>query len=170
MKTIGLVCFLCLCFTGQAQDLSTDVTSKHTAVDFRSVQKNAPLPSPPEDGAEIRILPTTNIQAELSVAVHPLDSDRYFASAITSTAGLPFIGVYWSSNGGLSWQGSDFPQGFPPTTGDPAAIIDRNGYFYVGYLTGGRGQGISRSLDDRHGRTIRSLLTKHGRTFLTRIT
>lgn len=103
---------------------------------------------PLESNDDIRIHPTTNTtQSEMSVAVSPLDNHIILVSANATNFPVTTIygtGVYWSTDGGITWQGFDQP----PTgnnKGDPAAAIDLNGYFYVGGIAPNSGQGIMRS-------------------------
>jgi hypothetical protein len=56
-----------------------------------------------------RVFPSQVTQTEPVIAVHPTDSLRMFASAVTinTNGGFTSEGVYVSSNGGVSWFGSD---------------------------------------------------------------
>ena len=101
-----------------------------------------------------RVLPTTNTtQSELSIDIHPTNPNILFAGSngtswpVTEVYGT---GVYWSTNMGLSWTGSDNPAPYFGTgnSGDPAAVIGTNGYFYMGYINNSGGQGISRSTNN----------------------
>ncbi|QQS37360.1 MAG: T9SS type A sorting domain-containing protein [Ignavibacteriales bacterium] len=90
--------------------------------------------------------PTTNTtQSELSVDVHPTNSDIIFASANATpwpVSGIYGTGVYWSLNGTTTWTGFDNPP-FGGNSGDPVSVIGTNGYFYEGYINNSSGQGIS---------------------------
>lgn len=84
-------------------------------------------------------------QSELSVDVHPTNSNIIFASA--NATNWPFstiwgTGVYWSLNGSTNWTGFDNPP-FGTNSGDPVSVIGTNGYFYEGYINNSSGQGIS---------------------------
>jgi hypothetical protein len=56
-----------------------------------------------------RVFPSQVTQTEPVVAVHPTDSLRLFASAVTinTNGGFTSEGIYVSTNGGLNWFGSD---------------------------------------------------------------
>ncbi|MEK9139059.1 MAG: hypothetical protein AAB393_18220, partial [Bacteroidota bacterium] len=96
----------------------------------------------------VPIHPTTNsTQSEMSIAVHPLDANALLVSANASNwvperGATVFYGTGWykSIDGGSNWSGYDQP----PTgdnSGDPAAAIGRNGFFYIGGIAPNYGQG-----------------------------
>ena len=101
-----------------------------------------------------RVLPTTNTtQSELSIDIHPNNPNILFAGSNGTTWPVTEVygtGVYWSANAGLSWTGFDNPAPYFGTgnSGDPAAVIGTNGYFYMGYINNSGGQGISRSTNN----------------------
>lgn len=98
-----------------------------------------------------RILPGSNVtQSELSIDVHPLNPSILFAGANATpnpVSGIYGTGVYWTTNGGTNWTGFNNPP-FGTNSGDPAATIGTNGYFYMGYITGGGGMGVSKSTNN----------------------
>ncbi len=101
-----------------------------------------------------RVLPGANTtQSELSIDVHPLNSSIMFAgSNATSWSGgtvgtLYGTGVYWTTNAGTNWTGFDNPP-FGTNSGDPAAVIGTNGYYYMGYIDNPGGQGVSVSTNN----------------------
>ncbi len=60
-----------------------------------------------------------------------------FASANATpnpVSGIYGTGVYWTTNAGTNWAGFNNPP-FGRNSGDPAAAIGTNGYFYMGYIT-----------------------------------
>lgn len=95
--------------------------------------------------------PTTNTtQSELSIDVHPTNSNIVFASANATpwpVSGIYGTGVYWSLNGSTTWTGFDNPP-FGGNSGDPVSVIGTNGYFYEGYINNSSGQGISVSTNN----------------------
>jgi hypothetical protein len=108
------------------------------------------------DGSGITVNPnfrpwpgSNTTQSELSVDVHPLDANIVFASANATTWPFSTIwgtGVYWTLDGGLTWDGADDPgtlPGFVRNSGDPASVIGTNGYFYEGYISNSGGMGVS---------------------------
>ena len=104
--------------------------------------------------ANYRILPTTNTtQSELSIDIHPSNPNILFAGSNGTSwpvSGVYGTGVYWSTNGGSNWTGSDNPSPYfgAGNKGDPAAVIGTNSYFYMGYIDNTGGQGISRSTNN----------------------
>ncbi|MBE0538725.1 MAG: T9SS type A sorting domain-containing protein [Ignavibacterium sp.] len=98
-----------------------------------------------------RILPGSNVtQSELTIDVHPLNPLILFAGANATpnpVSGIYGTGVYWTTNGGTNWTGFNNPP-FGSNSGDPAATIGTNGYFYMGYITGGGGMGVAKSTNN----------------------
>ncbi len=95
----------------------------------------------------VRVLPRTNSwQSEVDIKRHPTNQNIMFGSsnAINNTTGTLFIseGVYVTTNGGLTWYGSDTTTGTPLSNhgGDPGITIDKNGVFiqtHLGFSTSG---------------------------------
>jgi hypothetical protein len=93
-----------------------------------------------------RVLPRTNsYQSEVILIRHPTNPLLMFGSsnAVNFVSGL-FIseGVYVTTNGGVSWFGSDTLNGAPLSNhgGDPGPTIDKNGNIimtHLGYNTSG---------------------------------
>ena len=72
----------------------------------------------------------------------------------------------YSTDGGQSWGGN--VQGAGGTNrGDPAAVIGRNGWFYVGYIAANSGQGVAHSTDG--GATWENVVTATSNNALTDI-
>jgi hypothetical protein len=98
-----------------------------------------------------RILPSSNsTQSEISVDIHPTNPNILFASANSTNWPVTTLygtGLYWSTNGGTNWTGFDNPP-IGSNSGDPAAVIGPNGYFYIGYIRNGGGQGVSVSTNN----------------------
>lgn len=98
--------------------------------------------------------PTTNTtQSEMSVDIHPLNSNIIFSSANATpypVAGIYGTGCYFTTDGGQNWGGFDNPP-FGANSGDPASVIGTNGYFFEGFIDGGSndgGQGVAVSSDN----------------------
>jgi hypothetical protein len=94
----------------------------------------------------VRVLPRTNSwQSEVDIKRHPLNPNIMFGSSNAfNNSGTLFIseGVYVTTNGGVSWFGTDTLQGAPIGNhgGDPGIAIDKNGTFimtHLGYSTSG---------------------------------
>jgi len=88
--------------------------------------------------------PVSVEEAEVSLAVHPMDSNKVVISFMEQTStGLKFP-VYYSSNGGLSWTKStfntqnvlaqDFPGHMAAGGGDPVFAWDKNGRLYFSWI------------------------------------
>jgi hypothetical protein len=88
----------------------------------------------------IRPYPTTNTnQSEVIITRHPINQNIMLASGNMSTiGGTLFIseGVYVTTNGGVTWFGSDTLNGAPIGNhgGDPGPAIDHNGRMYMSHL------------------------------------
>ncbi|QQS35331.1 MAG: exo-alpha-sialidase [Ignavibacteriales bacterium] len=104
--------------------------------------------------ANYRVLPTTNTtQSELSIDIHPNNPNILFAGSNGTSwpvSGVYGTGVYWSTNAGNNWSGSDNPSPYfgSGNSGDPAAVIGPNGNFYMGYIRDAGGQGVSVSTNN----------------------
>ena len=93
-----------------------------------------------------RVLPRTNShQSEVILVRHPLNQLIMFGSsnAVNFVSGVWISeGVYVTTNGGVTWFGSDTLNGAPATNhgGDPGPTIDKNGNIimtHLGYSTSG---------------------------------
>lgn len=104
--------------------------------------------------ANYRVLPTTNTtQSELTIDIHPTNPNILFAGSNGTAwpvSGVYGTGIYWTTNAGSSWSGSDNPSPYfgSGNSGDPAAVIGLNGNFYMGYIRNARGQGVSVSTNN----------------------
>jgi len=98
----------------------------------------------------LRPYPTTDSdQTEMSIDVHPSNSNIIFCSANANDEPVTQLfgtGVYWSLDGTTSWTGFDIPP-FGQNQGDPVSIIGPNGYFYENYINLTNGQSVSVSTD-----------------------
>lgn len=85
--------------------------------------------------SNFRIYPSTVTQTEVFVTKHPTDPNLLFSSAITINLSNGFVseGIYISSDGGITWSGSDTCKGSPISfhRGDPGIAIDKNGTFIL---------------------------------------
>ena len=97
-----------------------------------------------------RLRPTSNTtQSETSIDIHPTNNNILFAGANTTNWPVTTVygtGVYWTTNGGTTWAGTDQPSF--TNSGDPANVIGTNGYFYIGFISSSSGQGIARSTNN----------------------
>ena len=86
-------------------------------------------------GENYRIYPSSVTQTEVFIVKSPVDENILFASGNTLNF-IPFFiseGIYVTTNGGNSWQGSDTCRGEPIAFhgGDPGITIDKNGTFII---------------------------------------
>ena len=86
-------------------------------------------------GENYRLHPSNIDQSEVFIVKSPIDENILFSSCNTLNF-IPFFiseGIYVSTNGGNSWQGSDSCKGEPIIFhgGDPGIIIDKNGTFIL---------------------------------------
>jgi hypothetical protein len=86
-------------------------------------------------GENYRIYPSSVTQTEVFIVRSPLDDNILFSSGNTLTF-VPFFvseGIYVSTNGGNSWEGSDTCSGEIITFhgGDPGITIDKDGTFII---------------------------------------
>jgi hypothetical protein len=98
----------------------------------------------------IRVHPSTiTTQTEVPITRHPTNANIMFGSSNAYRPGTGFIseGVYVTTNGGISWFGSDTLAATPLTghSGDPAPAIDKDGRFIETYLGGSTGMQASYS-------------------------
>lgn len=86
-------------------------------------------------GKNYRIYPSNVTQTEVFIVKSPVDENILFSSGNTLNFIPLFIseGIYVTTNGGNSWQGSDTCRGEPIAFhgGDPEIKIDKNGTFII---------------------------------------
>ncbi|MGH1362685.1 MAG: T9SS type A sorting domain-containing protein [Calditrichia bacterium] len=82
-----------------------------------------------------RVFPSPITQSETFIARHPGNPNILFISCNTVDLSTGFIseGVYSTTDGGVTWAGSDTCQGNPITfhKGDPGIAIDKDGTFLI---------------------------------------
>lgn len=83
-----------------------------------------------------RIFPSNYSQIEPTITRHQSNPQILFASAYTILLSTISEGTYVSTDGGVSWSGSDVCNGPPVGNhgGDPGVIIDKNGVFILTHL------------------------------------
>lgn len=86
-----------------------------------------------------RIHPSDNNQIEPTIVKHPVNPTLLFCSAYTISGAFRSEGIYVSTDGGLTWVGTDTCSGIPVNTGhggDPGPIIDKDGMFILTHQGG----------------------------------
>ena len=66
---------------------------------------------------------------EVSITISPYNTDIIVAGSNIFTVNS-YSGYYYSSNGGLNWDGGILTSNVSRPSGDPVIIVDTNGYFY----------------------------------------
>ena len=95
-----------------------------------------------------RVHPNDGTQSETPITRHPTNPLLMFASANTWRGGSAFsTGVYVTTNGGISWFGSDTLNNGSFSYGDPGPAIDKDGRMYMSYITLTGSLGASYSTD-----------------------
>ena len=83
-----------------------------------------------------RVHPSFGTQSETPIVRHPTNPLIMLASANTFRGGSSFSsGVYVTTNGGVSWFGSDTLNNGSFNYGDPGPVIDKDGRFIMSYIT-----------------------------------
>jgi hypothetical protein len=87
-------------------------------------------------GDNYRIYPSNVTQTEVFIVKSPANEDVLFSSANAISFSPTFFiseGIYFTTNGGNSWQGNDTCTGefIQYHGGDPGIVIDRNGTFII---------------------------------------
>lgn len=75
----------------------------------------------------IRVLPNSNQQDEITMVRHPSNQNILFGGANTTAGGIFGQGGYISTNGGVTWTGNDLLPPFSQSSSDPGPTIDKNG-------------------------------------------
>lgn len=90
----------------------------------------------------------TSTQSENSIVVNPLDNDKVMNSNNStpnpSNGSVYGTSTYSTNDGGSTWSGTKNGPG-GSNSGDPAACINLNGRWFIGYINNGSGQSISYS-------------------------
>ena len=78
----------------------------------------------------VRIVPTTGNQTELSATIWKSNPNYVFVGANSD----PGQGYYFTTNGGTSWSGGDLLPGSVAISSDPACVFDNTGRLYFNYF------------------------------------
>ncbi|MBK8382030.1 MAG: hypothetical protein IPL16_09090 [Ignavibacteria bacterium] len=93
-----------------------------------------------------RVHPSAGTQSEVPITRHPSNQLIMLASANTFRGGSTFsTGVYVTTDGGVTWFGSDTLNNGGFSYGDPGPMIDKNGIFLMSYITTTGSMGASYS-------------------------
>lgn len=96
-----------------------------------------------------RVHPSAGTQSETPITRHPLNQLIMLASANTYRGGSTFsTGVYVTTDGGVTWFGSDTLNNGGFSYGDPGPMIDKNGTFLMSYITTTGSMGASASTNN----------------------
>jgi len=83
-----------------------------------------------------QVHPSFNTQSEVPITRHPTNPNIMFGSANTFGGGTSFsTGVYVTTNGGVTWFGSDTLNNGSLNYGDPGPAIDGDGRFLMSFIS-----------------------------------
>ncbi len=94
-----------------------------------------------------RVHPSSNYQTETPITRHPTNPMIMLASANAFDETNFSTGVYVTTNGGVNWFGSDTLNNGTFSYGDPGPAIDKDGRFYMSYISLTGNIGMSYSTD-----------------------
>jgi hypothetical protein len=103
-----------------------------------------------EDSPDIPVTDQNSTQSETSIFVNPNDIDNVLNSNNSTQNPVGFLygaNDFYSFDGGETWDGELEGAG-GSNSGDPAALIGTNGWYYIGYISDNLGQGVSYSQDE----------------------
>lgn len=86
------------------------------------------------DNPDVRIFPSPNPQSEIHISINKQNPQVLLLSANTFPTFNSQQGTYWSTNGGLNWNGSDNLPNGAFGRGDPSTAFDAIGNGYVSTL------------------------------------
>lgn len=96
-----------------------------------------------------RVHPSAGTQSEVPIVRHPTNPLIMLASANTFRGGSTFsTGVYVTTDGGISWFGSDTLNNGGFSYGDPGPMIDKDGRMLMSYITTAGSMGASYSTNN----------------------
>jgi hypothetical protein len=78
-------------------------------------------------GPNVRVLPNSNQQDEIVLVRNPLNANIMFGSSNSTVGSTYGQGAYITTNGGVTWTGTDILPSFSFATSDPGPCIDKNG-------------------------------------------
>lgn len=99
----------------------------------------APVPTV-SDGADVRIFPSSNVQAEVIISINKTNPSNLLASANTLLGPLNYSqGYYYSFDGNTSWSGSDALQNVTAgkIDGDPSVAFSADGTAFLTSIAAG---------------------------------
>ena len=96
-----------------------------------------------------RVHPSAGTQSETPIVRHPSNQLIMLGSANTYRGGSTFsTGVYVTTDGGVTWFGSDTLNNGGFNSGDPGPVIDKDGRFLMSYITTAFSMGASYSTNN----------------------
>ena len=96
-----------------------------------------------------RVHPSLGTQSEVPIVRHPSNPLIMLGSANTFRGGSTFsTGVYVTTDGGITWFGSDTLNNGGFSFGDPGPMIDKDGRFLMSYITTSGSMGASYSTNN----------------------
>lgn len=103
-----------------------------------------------EDSPDVPVTTETSTQSENSIFINPEDNTNPLNS--NNSTGIPASNLYgandlYSFDAGETWEGEIQGAG-GSNSGDPTTAINRNGRWFVGFISSGSGQGVAYSDDE----------------------
>jgi hypothetical protein len=83
------------------------------------------------DGTDVRVFPSPNSQSEIHLSISHANPNVLLLSSNTVPNAYSIQGAYWSTNGGLTWAGSDHLPDNAYGAGDPSTAFDAAGNAYL---------------------------------------
>ncbi len=111
---------------------------------------NAPLSRGLTDGADVRMHPSANVQAEVTIAVNKAFPLNLLASANTLNGPFEYNqGYYYSTDGGATWNGRDSLQNISVSSvsGDPSVCYAADGTAFITSVNASSGYWFQKSFN-----------------------
>ncbi len=111
-------------------------------------------------GPSIRVLPSSIAQQDEVILVrHPVNQNIMLGGANTSVTGVWGQGGFWTTDGGVTWDGKNLLPPFSTTASDPAPTIDKNGVFIFTAIDAPGNPGLHCSYSTNNGASWSSKIT-----------
>lgn len=85
--------------------------------------------------SNIQVFPSSNPQSEIHISINKTNPQILLLSSNTFPVTNSWQGAYWSTNGGITWAGSDGLPNNAPGRGDPSTAFDASGHGYIATMT-----------------------------------
>lgn len=132
----SVVCFVLLFSKGFSQEIICNVALFATQ-SASSSHARGPLSATSYQNIQVNVDPTNHRQVEVSTEVSVVNPNRLVAAWIDYRMIDPRIGYGYSTDGGLTWTDAGLITNITgnPYQGDPAIATDKNGNFYLTFIS-----------------------------------